>query len=357
MYKIFNTILIILFIAANIFSQDISEKQFITIIPGEQYKAGWFHDFWFGKHWRDLWTTPITVPILDLSTFAGGLTPIKVGGGLQTKSLRFQGKDGNVWKFRSMSKDPTKVLDADLQESLVADLIQDQISASNPFGALIVVPLLNAVDVLQAVPYLCVLPDDDRLGEFQNEFGGLLGMIEINPDEGQDGEPSFGGSDKIVGTYKLFNRLEQKRDDKVDAKEYFKARLLDNYVGDWDRHTDQWRWARYKDEDKKLWYPIPRDRDQAFPKYDGVFPSLAEMFVLQLNTFDAEFPKARNLTWSGRMLDRRYLSELTKNEWDSVTTFVQSRLTDEVIEDAVNQLPKEVQDIVSDELLFNFRSL
>jgi len=116
MYKIFNTILIILFIAANIFSQDISEKQFITIIPGEQYKAGWFHDFWFGKHWRDLWTTPITVPILDLSTFAGGLTPIKVGGGLQTKSLRFQGKDGNVWKFRSMSKDPTKVLDADLQE-------------------------------------------------------------------------------------------------------------------------------------------------------------------------------------------------------------------------------------------------
>ena len=356
MYKIFNTILIILFIAANIFSQDISEKQFITIIPGEQYKAGWFHDFWFGKHWRDLWTTPITVPILDLSTFAGGLTPIKVGGGLQTKSLRFQGKDGNVWKFRSMSKDPTKVLDADLQESLVADLIQDQISASNPFGALIVVPLLNAVDVLQAVPYLCVLPDDDRLGEFQNEFGGLLGMIEINPDEDQDGEPSFGGSDKIVGTYKLFNRLEQKRDDKVDAKEYFKARLLDNYVGDWDRHTDQWRWARYKDEDKKLWYPIPRDRDQAFPKYDGVFPSLAEMFVLQLNTFDAEFPKARNLTWSGRMLDRRYLSELTKNEWDSVTTFVQSRLTDEVIEDAVNQLPKEVQDIVSDELLFNLIS-
>jgi len=117
-----------------------------------------------------MWTTPITVPILDLSNFAGGLTPIKVGGGLQTKSLRFQGKDGTVWKFRSISKDPTKVLESDLQESLVADLVQDQISASNPFGALVVVPLLNAVDVLQTEPYVCVLPDDERLSEFRDGF-------------------------------------------------------------------------------------------------------------------------------------------------------------------------------------------
>ena len=356
MNKLLYRFLLIIFIAANVFSQDGSEKQFITITPGKQYKAGWFHDFWFGKHWRDMWTTPITVPILDLSTFAGGLTPIKVGGGLQTKSLRFQGKDGNVWKFRSMSKDPTKVLDADLQESLVADLIQDQISSSNPFGALVVVPLLSAADVLQAEPYLCVLPDDDRLGEFQDEFAGLLGMIEINPDEGLNGQPGFGGSDKIVGTYKLFNRLEQNRSEKVDAKEYYKARLLDNYVGDWDRHTDQWRWAKFDVNGNELWRPIPRDRDQAFPKYDGVFPSLSEMFILQLNHFDAEYPKARNLTWSGRMLDRRYLSELTKTEWDSVTAFVQNRLTDEVIESAVNRLPPEDINYARDELLFKLKS-
>ncbi|MCH7965206.1 MAG: BamA/TamA family outer membrane protein [Bacteroidetes bacterium] len=329
---------------------------FVTVVPGKQFDAGWFHNFWFGKHWRDIWTTPMQVPVLDLKNFAGGITPTKVGGGLQTKSLRFNGKDGNIYKFRSINKDPTKVLESDLQESLIADVLTDQISSANPLGALVVAPLLNAVDVLQAEPQLVVLPDDEMLGKFREEFGGMLGMIEIHPDEGKEGKPGFEGAEKIVGTYKLFHRLEKKRSERVDSKEFLKARLMDNYIGDWDRHTDQWRWARYDVKGKELWRPIPRDRDQAFPKYDGVFPSLGEMFVLQLNHFAADFPNARNLTWSGRMLDRRYLSELTKEQWDSVTAFVQNRLTDEVIEDAVNVLPPEIKKIVGAELLFKLRS-
>ncbi|MCH9029589.1 MAG: hypothetical protein IH819_08250, partial [Bacteroidetes bacterium] len=169
MNKLIYSVLLILFITANLCAQNGSEKQFITIIPGEQYKAGWFHNFWFGKHWRDIWTTPIRVRVLNLSTFAGGLTPLKVGGGLQTKSLRFNGKDGNIYKFRSISKDPTKVLESDLQESLIADVLQDQISSANPLGALVVVPFLNAVDVLQAEPQLFVLPGDEMLGTFRTE--------------------------------------------------------------------------------------------------------------------------------------------------------------------------------------------
>ncbi|MCZ6702181.1 MAG: BamA/TamA family outer membrane protein [Ignavibacteria bacterium] len=356
MNKLIYSVLLILFITANLYAQNGSEKQFITIIPGEQYKAGWFHNFWFGKHWRDIWTTPIRVRVLNLSTFAGGLTPLKVGGGLQTKSLRFNGKDGNIYKFRSVSKDPTKVLESELQGSIIADVLQDQISSSNPFGALIVVPLLKSVNIMQAEPQLVILPTDESLGEFGEEFGGMLGMIEVHPNEGEDGNPGFDGADKIIGTYKLFHRLEKKRSEKVDTREYLKARLLDNYVGDWDRHTDQWRWARYNVNGKKIWRPIPRDRDQAFPKYDGVFPSLTEIFILQLNHFDYEIPKARNLTWSGRMLDRRYLSELTRAEWDSVTAFVQNRLTNEVIEYAVDRLPIEDRIIAGDELLSKLKS-
>ena len=30
----------------------------------------------------------------------------------------------------------------------------------------------------------------------------------------------------------------------VDEKEYIKARLFDMLIGDWDRHSDQWRWGR-----------------------------------------------------------------------------------------------------------------
>ncbi|HEY7751490.1 MAG TPA: hypothetical protein VH917_04300, partial [Ignavibacteriaceae bacterium] len=327
----------------------------VTVIPGKQYEAGWFHNFWFGKHWRDIWTTPINVPVLDMEIFAGGLSPEKKGGGLQTNSIRLRGNDDNIYKFRSIQKDPTKVLEEELQESIVAEVLQDQISSANPFGALVVVPLLNAVNVLQAEPVLVVMPDDESLGEFREEFGGMLGMIELHPEAGED-EGEFEGAEKVVGTYKLFHRLEEERDEEVDAVEYLKARLMDNYVGDWDRHTDQWRWAKYRVDGKELWHPVPRDRDQAFPKYDGVFPSLAQMFVIQLNHFDYEFPKARNLTWSGRMLDRRYLSEITKPVWDSVTIFIQKNLTDSVIEDAVSRLPKEINMEDQNELLSKLKS-
>src|SRR3989337_4550854 len=176
------------------------------------------------------------------------------------------------------------------------------------------------------------MADDSKLGEYQKEFGGLLGTIELNPDENDDNEElNFEGCEKVVGTFKLMHRLEDKRNEKVSSTEFLKARLLDIFFGDWDRHVDQWRWARFEKNNIETWYPIPRDRDQAFSKFDGFGPSLAEYYIPQLNHFGFEYPPIEDITWSGRYLDRRYLIEITKSEWDSVTAFVISRLTDEVI--------------------------
>src|SRR4051812_30003457 len=57
----------------------------VEVTPGPEYRADGLHRLLFGKHYRDLWTTPLHVPVLDLRSFAGGLTPTKRGGGLQTK--------------------------------------------------------------------------------------------------------------------------------------------------------------------------------------------------------------------------------------------------------------------------------
>ena len=64
-----------------------SRAESVTVTPGASYAAGGLHRFFFGDHYRDLWTTPIRVQVLDLQRFAGGLTPVKRGGGKQTKSL------------------------------------------------------------------------------------------------------------------------------------------------------------------------------------------------------------------------------------------------------------------------------
>lgn len=346
----------------NLFSQNINDDIYKSdeiriVISGEKYKAGWFHEFIFGAHWRNLWISPVEAEVLNMNTFAGGLTLIKKGGGFQTKSLRFQGEDGYVWKFRSLDKDPASILPKDLQESIVADVLQDQISSSNPFAPFIVAPILNAVGILQSIPKLVIMPDDEKLGEYRKEFGGLLGTIEINPDEKDDNEEfNFGGAEKIMGTFKLIRRLEEHREEKVNSTEFLKARLIDVFIGDWDRHTDQWRWARYEKHGMETWYPIPRDRDQAFAKFDGLGPTLADYYIKNFNHFDFEYPSAENITWSGRHLDRRYLIELTKTQWDSVTTFVKNKLTHEVIFDAVNHLPETQFEIAGEELISKLKS-
>lgn len=314
-----------------------------TVIAGD-YSAGGFYRFFFGTHYRDLWTTPVKVEILDLDNFAGGLKPVKRGGGFQTKSLRFEGKDGKQYAFRSINKDPSKVLLEELRDTFAKDILQDQISVGHPYAALAVAPLAEAVGVLHAKPRLVFLPDNPKLGEFQSDFRNILGFIEERPDDGPNGELGFAGSDKVEDTQELFETLEKDPDNVVDSEAFLTARLLDIFVGDWDRHVDQWRWARFKKDDKKFWYPIPRDRDQAFVKFDGLFPSLAEKryVVMQMESFHKKTPDVISLTFSGRHLDRRFLLDLEYERWQKITATFLSKLTDDVIKEAVKKLPPEI---------------
>ena len=338
------TCLFVLIVYINIsFSQtdSVYSPKKVKVTAGPEYDMGGFSEIFLGEHWRDLWTTPFEADVLDLEKYGGGLTPYKKGGGLQTKSLRFKGNDGKLYKFRSINKDPEKLLPPDLRETFVADAVKDQISTSHPFSAMIVAPILNSVGILNAQPQVVVIPDDERLGGFRNEFKNLLGTIEEHPDEGPDDEPGFAGSDKVVGSPKLLEKLEENNDNQVDHVEFLKARLVDIFLGDWDRHSDQWRWARFKQNGKKIWKPIPRDRDQAFCLYDGLVPTIVGKSITQIEGYGEDYPKIYDLTWNGRYVDRKFLPPLEKSVWDSLATFIQKNVTDSVIVNAVKKMPPE----------------
>jgi hypothetical protein len=308
------------------------------VTPGAGYAAGGFHRWLFGSHYRDLWTTPVRVPVLDLHQFAGGLSPTERGGGKQTKSLRFEGADGRRYQFRSLNKDPSPLLPEPLRRTVARSIFQDQISAGHPGAPLVVSPILEAAGVLHSEPRLVFLPDDPALGQFRADFGGMLGTIEERP---TDDGPGFAGADKIVGTGELFERLEKDQGERADTRAFLTARLVDVFLGDWDRHQDQWRWARFGDSDRVPWTPIPRDRDQAFARFDGLLLGLARLSAPQLVAFSPTYPSTVGLTWNARVLDRRLLSGLEWSVWDSVSTDLKGRLTDDVIDEAVAHLPPE----------------
>src|SRR5215510_11219077 len=67
-------------------------KSTVTVAADPQYnKASGVKRFFWGDHYRKEWATPVEVAVLDMDNEAGGLTPIKIGGGLQTRSLRLKG--------------------------------------------------------------------------------------------------------------------------------------------------------------------------------------------------------------------------------------------------------------------------
>lgn len=337
-------LLLILIFAQSAFSQIDTSSYYtkkIKVTAGKDYERSGLTELFLGKHWRDLWTTPFEVGVLDLDKFAGGLTPYKRGGGLQTKSLRFKGNNGKTYKFRSIDKDPRRILPEDLQETIFADAFKDQISTSHPMSAVIVAPLLNEVGILNAEPVVVVLPNDTKLGEYRNEFGNLLGTFEENPDDGTDGEKGFAESDKILNSFKLYKKLEKDNDHQVDGTEFLKARLLDLMIGDWDRHSDQWLWAGYKEGGKTIYKPIPRDRDQAFSLYDGLLPFIAGESITQLEGYGDDYPKIYDLSFNGRYVDRRFLPGVKKKVYDSLTAYIQSKITDDAIRSAVKRMPEE----------------
>ncbi|HSM35701.1 MAG TPA: hypothetical protein VK837_04815, partial [Longimicrobiales bacterium] len=165
-----------------------------TVTPGD-YDASGPRRAILGAGYRDLWGTPVTVPVLDLDRFAGGLEPEDRGGTSQSIVLHMRGADGREWHFRSVDKDVSQGLPDALVGTFLGGLVQDQTSSLHPGAAFVVAPLMEAVGLLHADPRLVRMPDHPRLGRFREEFAGMLGMIVERPNEGEDGEVLFGGSD------------------------------------------------------------------------------------------------------------------------------------------------------------------
>src|SRR5438093_2485000 len=317
----------------------------VKVVAAPRYKAGAIHKFLLGPTYRRLWTTPVEVEVLDLRTFHGGLKPVSKGGGKQTKSLKFESADGREWRVRSVDKSAARVLPLELRDSFVEQLAQDQISAANPAGPLIVDGLSEAAGLLTLPHRLVVLPDDPLLGKYREEFAHMLGLMEEDPRIESPVTPGFEGfTEKHSNTVELWEHLDAHPGERVDARAFLEARLFDVFIGDFDRHDDQWDWLQRPGS--PTWVPYPKDRDQAFAKFDGFILSLIRPAEPKLVNFEKHYSDMVGLTWQGRFLDRRHLTTLEWPVWQEVAAELQARLTDPVIDAAVKRMPPEYYRIV-----------
>lgn len=324
------------------------EQKTQKVKAGERYGASWIHKLFLGADYRDLWTASIDAEVLDLDNFAGGLKPVFRVGRKQTLGLAMKGANGLNYTFRGIDKDPTTLLPPSFSDTLAARILQDQTAAAHPGAPLVVDGLAEAFGILYRKSRLVLMPDDPRLGEFREDFSGIVGTIIEYPSVPSGGERGTFGAVEILSSLDLWRRRIAGDGIEIDSRAYLKNRLLDIFIGDWDRHSSQWRWANIPG--KPGWQPIPEDRDQAFSSYEGFILSWARFSNPELLKFKNKYSGMEGVLKIGSEVDRRVLNDLERSVWMDVSADVHSRLTDDLIDNAVRRMPKEYYELNGREL-------
>jgi len=337
-----------------------AEPGFVWAQAGAQYTRGTIGAFFLGKHYRSVWAVPVKVPVIDINKLHGGLMPGKLGGGMQTISLNLKDKQNNAYVLRSLNKDPIGVLPPFWRRTIVADFIRDQIAAANPYAALVVSPLAGAAGIFHTNPRLYfVSATDKNMRPVVKPIGDKLFLFEEKFSHLPSAPHQFGQATAILNSVEMLDKRFRFNAHTIDQTLFLRCRLFDILIGDWDRHEGQWNWAAYTTLTGVLYKPIPKDRDQAFSKYqDGVIPwLLTRNFSLRkFGQFDNHPKDAVAYTINASFLDERALNALTLNSFRKAARELKAALTDEVIDQAVKRFPLPVYRLVGAETAQTLKS-
>jgi hypothetical protein len=162
---------------------------------------------------------------------------------------------------------------------------------------------------------------------------------------------------KGISTEEMLVKLKSDTPYYVDQKKYLKARLLDWLVADWDRHEDQWRWIEKTTDTGVAFYVVPRDRDQAFFRSNGLLVKFMGLFFMpHIDKFNKSGRGIKTLGKKTRVLDKQFTSQLKKEDWEAIIREFQNNVSDNVIESAIKKQPPEIFAIQGKELIEKLKS-
>jgi hypothetical protein len=152
---------------------------------------------------------------------------------------------------------------------------------------------------------------------------------------------SVGFSKEVEGYGDMIENIHEKKNHNVDQIFTLKSRLFDMLIGDWDRHDDQWRWASFEEGGFTYYRPIPRDRDQAFFKFNGVIPTIAngEWVMRKFQSFGPDIRDIVGQNFNARYFDRSWLTQMNREDWQAMALYIKENLSDADIEAAIALFP------------------
>jgi len=343
----------------------------VTTSEDKLNKSGFYKFFW-GDRYRSYFGVPVTANIAILDTLYTGLGVQKQGGGHQSYSARLDDDQDREFAMRGLEKNALKFLrfkirgiaydEKDYEDTFAENVVYDFFSTTHPYMQLVINPLAKSVGINHANTQLYYVPKQPGFEILGPAYGDQLYFIEQRPNDAQkDYEGYNRANPKLAGEITEFesstDMLEKIKEDEkfsVDQRAYIRARIFDMLIGDWDRHEDQWRWGQYRISDDDIRFvPVPRDRDAAFSKFDGVAIPLIKLILPDVRFWQSYGPEINNIKWfngEGNNLDRALLNKYDASVWEEEAKAIQAGMTDAIIDQAFTRLPEEVQDETSEEI-------
>lgn len=337
------------------FNQENPFTQTAQIYPDELTQKSTFYKTIFGKFYRQFHSLPVTVPTLNLNSYNGGIISLKSEDQQQTRNLIIETNDKKQYTLQPLAKSATRYLQAiafknqyvekDLEDTFTEKFLLDFYTTTNPYYQFAIPHLASSINLYHTNPKLYYLPIQQSLGLYNESFGDKLYLVEENPMKAFSDLENFGKPDDIIETEKLLQNLRISSHQKIDEQIYIRQRLFDMLIGDWDRYDKQWRWAVFHEKKDTIYRPIPIDRDQAFPNYNGPITRFVMRFPVfkHMQNFQSNTPNVKWLNMKNYTLDVALIKNATLDDWLKEVDYIKQNLTDDSIEKAFEYTPKEIQ--------------
>ncbi|GAA4023298.1 hypothetical protein GCM10022409_03910 [Hymenobacter glaciei] len=330
------------------------------VTAGRQYaRHGSLYNALVGRHHRPSWAAPVSAPVFRLNTAQrGSLQPGKVGGGFNSTSLNLTSDDGRAYVIRTVDKDPIRATPVAVRGTFLVNVLRDNVSSTNPYAALLVPPLARAAGVPYSSPQLFYVRPDEPA--FQSDsllhFRGQLAYLEEKAAQA----PERPVPNAIVNSGKAFAGVFASPARRFDQPALLRARLLDAWLGDWDRHAGQWSWAEEAPVPGGFASirPLPKDRDMVIYRLDdGLLGWLiGHVAIPHWVTFGPRYKNPVAQLSNGEYLDRRALNQLSRAQFQATALDLQRRLPDSVLQRAVRRLPPAVYALEGSRTLAAFQA-
>ncbi|WP_324721306.1 hypothetical protein [Salinimicrobium sp. HB62] len=323
----------------------------VTVVATNQYHANALKRFMQGVNYRRAWEAPVEAQVFLLDSFKID----KEGGGNQTKSLKIIDKKGIIYSLRSINKDPDPLIPKAAKILNLENIVIDGVSAQHPYGAVLAAELSEVVGVLSTKPRIVYVPKHKALEQFEDQYGNRLFLLEYET-EGEMNWTHYKNVKEIVETDDL-QELKAEIGEKlnIDRQQLVRARLFDLLIGDWDRHSKQWGWVLQQRNDHLVAIPIAGDRDNAFFRIDGVFPTILTNHLVQpmVRPFEEDIDYIPGFVYP---FDLYFLKGVSKDLFISEARYIQQQLTDEKIDLAIKAWPKNLVRLNGNEIAAKLKS-